>query len=41
MEEVDAFLAWAARFAEVNSMNLTFSVSEDLANASEEMKKYL
>ena len=41
MEEVDAFLAWAARFAEVNSMNLTFSISEDVANASEEMKKYM
>ena len=41
MEEVDAFLAWAARFAEVNSMNLTFSISEDVANATEEMKKYL
>ena len=40
-EEVDQFLAWAARFAEVNSMNLTFSISEDVANASEEMKKYL
>ena len=40
-EEVDAFLAWAARFAEVNGMNLTFSISEDVANASEEMKKYL
>ena len=40
-EVVDEFLAWAARFAEVNSMNLTFSISEDVANASEEMKKYL
>ena len=40
-EEVDAFLAWAERFAEINSMNLTFSISEDPANASEEMKKYL
>ena len=38
---VDEFLAWAARFAEVNSMNLTFSISEDVENASEEMKKYL
>ena len=38
---VDEFLAWAARFAEINSMNLTFSISEDIANASEEMKKYL
>ena len=38
---VDEFLAWAACFAEVNNMNLTFSISEDVANASEEMKKYL
>ena len=37
----DEFLAWAARFAEVNNMNLTFTVSEDPANATEEMKKYL
>ena len=37
----DEFLAWAARFAEVNSMNLTFTVSEDPANATEEMKKYM
>ena len=41
LAEVDEFLAWAARFAEVNSMNLTFSISESEANASEEMKKYL
>ena len=40
-EAVDEFLAWAARFAEVNSMNLTISISEDVANASEEMMKYL
>jgi len=39
--EVDAFLSWAAHFAEVNSMNLTFSISEDEATASAEMKKYL
>jgi len=38
---VDEFLAWAERFAEVNSMNLTFCVSDDPANASEAMKKYL
>ena len=37
----DEFLAWAARFAEVNNMNLTFTVSEDPANATEEMKKYM
>lgn len=40
-EVCDAFLAWAARFAEENNMNLTFTVSEDPANASAEMKKYL
>ena len=37
----DEFLAWAATFAEVNNMNLTFTVSEDPANATEEMKKYM
>ena len=37
----DEFLAWAARFAEVNNMKLTFTVSEDPANATEEMKKYM
>ena len=37
----DEFLAWAATFAEINNMNLTFTISEDPANASEEMKKYL
>ena len=38
---VDEFLAWAERFAEINSMNLTFCVSDDPENASEAMKKYL
>ena len=40
-EIVDEFLGGAAKFAEINNMNLTFSISEDPANASEEMKKYL
>ena len=40
-EVCDEFLAWAANFAETNSMNLTFTISEDPAKASEEMKKYL
>lgn len=40
-ESCDAFLAWAANFAEANNMNLTFTVSEDPAKASEEMKKYI
>ena len=37
----EAFVAWAAQFAEVNGMNLTFSISDDPALASEEIKKYL
>ena len=41
MDACDEFLAWAAKFTEVNNMELTFTVSEDPANASEEMKKYL
>ena len=41
MDQCDEFLAWAAKFVEVNNMELTFTVSEDPANASEEMKKYL
>ncbi len=40
-EYVDEFLAWAENFAEVNNMNLTFSISEDVENASEIMKKYM
>ena len=40
-ETCDEFLAWAATFAETNNMSLTFTVSEDPANATEEMKKYL
>ena len=40
-ETCDEFLAWAATFAETNNMNLTFTLSEDPANATEEMKKYL
>ena len=39
--EGEAFITWAAEFAEVNGMNLTFSVSDDPALASEEVKKYL
>ena len=37
----DEFLAWAARFAEVNNMNLTFTVSDDPATASPALTKYL
>ena len=37
----EEFVAWCARFAEVNSMNITMTISEDPANVSEEIKKYL
>ncbi len=40
-EYVDEFLTWAESFAEVNNMNLTFSISEDPEKASEIMKKYM
>ena len=37
----EEFVAWCAKFAEINSMNITITVSDDPAEASEEMKKYL
>ena len=35
------FIAWCAKFAADNNMEITVTISEDPANASEEMKKYL
>ena len=35
------FVAWAAKFAADNSMEITVALSEDPANASEAMKQYL
>ena len=35
------FILWAAKFAEVNNMEITVTVSDDVALASEEVKKYL
>ena len=35
------FVAWAAKFAADNSMEITVALSEDPANASETMKQYL
>ena len=35
------FLVWCAKFAADNNMNITISVSEDPANASEAVKQYL
>ncbi len=37
----EAFIAWCAKFAEDNSMEITITVSEDPVEASEELKKYL
>ena len=37
----EEFVAWCAKFAETNSMNITITVSDDPAEASEAMKKYL
>ncbi len=35
------FVIWCAAFAEANSMNITMTISEDPANLSDEVKKYL
>lgn len=37
----EAFIVWCAAFAEANNMNITVTVSDDPALASEEVKKYL
>ena len=37
----EAFIVWCAAFAEANNMNITVTVSDDPAQASEEVKKYL
>ncbi len=37
----EAFVAWCADFAAANNMNITITISDDPAYASEDMKKYL
>ena len=37
----EEFILWCAAFAEANNMNVTVTVSDDPAGASEEVKKYL
>ena len=37
----EAFITWCAEFAQANNMNITITVSDDPAEASEEVKKYL
>ena len=37
----EAFILWCAEFAKANNMEITMTVSDDAALASEEVKKYL
>ena len=37
----EEFVIWCAGFAEANNMNITITISDDVALASEEVKKYL
>ena len=37
----EEFIVWCDKFAEVNNMKFTITESEDPANVSEDMKKYL
>ena len=37
----EEFVAWCAKFAADNNMEITITISEDPAEASEEIKKYL
>ena len=37
----ESFILWCADFAQANNMNITITVSDDPAEASEEVKKYL
>ena len=39
--EGEAFILWCAEFAQANDMNITLSVSDDPAEASEAVKAYL
>ena len=38
---MEEFVAWCARFAADNSMEITMTISEDPANVSDEVKKYI
>jgi succinyl-CoA synthetase alpha subunit len=37
----EEFVAWCAKFAADNNMEITISISEDPANASDIVKQYL
>ena len=40
-EAGEAFIVWCAEFAEANNMNITVTVSDDPAMASDKVKSYL
>ena len=37
----EEFVAWCAKFAATNNMNITITISDDVALASDEVKQYL
>ena len=37
----EEFVLWCAKFAQANNMNITITISDDVALASEEIKQYL
>ena len=37
----EEFVAWCAKFAETNNMNITITISDDPEQASEEVRQYL
>ena len=37
----ESFILWCAQFAEANGLNITVTVSDDPAGASDDVKKYL
>ena len=41
VKAAEEFVAWCATFAEGNNMNVTITISEDPANVSDEIKKFL
>ena len=41
LSAAEDFVAWCAKFAADNDMEITMTISEDIANASEAMKQYI
>jgi hypothetical protein len=40
LAETEAFLQWCEKFSEANGVNITITISDDIAKATESMKKY-